>query len=398
MKKVELLAPAKDLNKALIALRYGADAVYVGGLEYSLRSRASNFSLQDIKTLVDFAHYYRKKVYVTVNMVFHDDDLKGIEDYIKTLEMMRVDALIIESLALMALIKKIAPKLECHLSTQLSTTNSLACEELTKWGADRIVLAREVDMLSIEVIAQRVKVPLEVFIHGGMCANYSGRCTLSNRMTNRDANRGGCAHSCRWNYDVYKGKERVSLKELPFTMSSFDLRATPFIERMIKAGVASLKIEGRMKSDHYIAQVTRTYRKMIDEVEMGNHLDESRIAYYNSELDKAENRPSSTGFLALEKTSELFGAKQSFVKHEYVAMVKDFDLSCGYALVEVRNKFAKGDVLEVFGPDLNNERFVVEKMYDEDGQEIEVANRPKALLKIKLPFLVKPYYMMRKVF
>lgn len=396
MKKVELLAPAKDLGKALIALRYGADAVYVGGLEYSLRSRASNFTLEDIKTLVDFAHYYRKKVYVTVNMVFHDDDLKGIVDYLKTLEMMRVDAVIIESLGLMALIKKYAPKLECHLSTQLSTTNSLAVEELSKWGADRIVLAREVDMLSIEVIAQRCKTPLEVFIHGGMCANYSGRCTLSNRMTNRDANRGGCAHSCRWNYHVYHGTELLSKDDLPFTMSSYDLRATPYIERMIKAGVASLKIEGRMKSDHYIAQVTRTYRKMIDEIEMGGHLDEKRLAYYNSELDKAENRPSDTGFLGSSKASELFGATQSFVSHEYVAMVKDFNLANGYALVEVRNKFSKGDTLEVFGPDQDNEQFIVEDMFDEDGT-IEVANRPKALIWIKVPFLVKPYYMLRKV-
>ena len=399
MNKIELLAPAKDLKKAYTAIRYGADAVYVGGKKYSLRSRASNFSLEDIKKAVEFAREYHKKIYVTVNMVFHDEDLFGIVEYLKDLEAIGVSAIIIESLGLMHIAKKYAPKLECHISTQLSVTNSEAVKELAFLGADRIVLAREVAMKEIEVIAKRVKVPLEVFIHGGMCSNYSGRCTLSNRMTLRDANRGGCAQSCRWKYDVYKGEELISSEDCPLSMSSKDLRATEYIERMIKANIASLKIEGRMKSDYYIAQITKTYRKMIDEISYGQTLSKERIAYYNNELDKAENRPSDDGFLSgdCDHSKHLYGVNGAGVTHEFAAYVKDFDLKCGRALIEVRNKFAKGDLIEVFGPDMNNERFKVEEMYTLDEELVEVANQPMELLWIRVPFLIKTHYMMRKV-
>ncbi len=399
MNKIELLAPAKDLKKAYTAIRYGADAVYVGGKKYSLRSRASNFSLEDIKKAVEFAREYHKKIYVTVNMVFHDEDLFGIVEYLKDLEAIGVSAIIIESLGLMHIAKKYAPKLECHISTQLSVTNSEAVKELAFLGADRVVLAREVAMKEIEVIAKRVKVPLEVFIHGGMCSNYSGRCTLSNRMTLRDANRGGCAQSCRWKYDVYKGEKLISSEDCPLSMSSKDLRATEYIERMIKANIASLKIEGRMKSDYYIAQITKTYRKMIDEISYGQTLSKERIAYYNNELDKAENRPSDDGFLSgdCDHSKHLYGVNGAGVTHEFVAYVKDFDLKCGRALIEVRNKFAKGDLIEVFGPDMNNERFKVEEMYTLDEELVEVANQPMELLWIRVPFLIKTHYMMRKV-
>ena len=399
MNKIELLAPAKDLKKAYTAIRYGADAVYVGGKKYSLRSRASNFSLEDIKKAVEFAREYHKKIYVTVNMVFHDEDLFGIVEYLKDLEAIGVSAIIIESLGLMHIAKKYAPKLECHISTQLSVTNSEAVKELAFLGADRVVLAREVAMKEIEVIAKRVKVPLEVFIHGGMCSNYSGRCTLSNRMTLRDANRGGCAQSCRWKYDVYKGEKLISSEDCPLSMSSKDLRATEYIERMIKANIASLKIEGRMKSDYYIAQITKTYRKMIDEISYGQTLSKERIAYYNNELDKAENRPSDDGFLSgdCDHSKHLYGVNGAGVTHEFVAYVKDFDLKCGRALIEVRNKFAKGDLIEVFGPDMNNERIKVEEMYTLDEELVEVANQPMELLWIRVPFLIKTHYMMRKV-
>ena len=194
MKKIELLAPAKDLHKAKIAVLYGADAVYVGGKQFSLRSRASNFDLADIEKLVKFAHERNAKVYVTVNIVFHDEDLFGIKEYLQKLDGIGIDAIIVESLGIVTIAKKMGLKFECHISTQLSSLNSLACELLKSYKADRVVLGREVSMKEIEMIASKVDVPLEVFIHGGMCSNYSGRCTLSNRMTLRDANRGGCAH------------------------------------------------------------------------------------------------------------------------------------------------------------------------------------------------------------
>lgn len=399
MERIELLAPAKDLQKAKTALRYGADAVYIGGKKFSLRSRASNFEMEDIAEIVNFAHEMGRKIYVTTNIVFHDDDFSGIKEYLKELETIGVDAIIVESLAIATLCKRVAPKMEAHISTQTSIMNSYVVEEMTSWGADRVVLAREVDMDQIEEIAAKVTTPLEVFIHGGMCSNYSGRCTLSNRMTLRDANRGGCAQSCRWKYRVYEGDTELSDPECLLSMSSKDLRATEYIERMIKCGVASLKIEGRMKSDYYIAQVVKTYRKMIDEVYATGHLDEERIAYYDSELSKAENRLSDDGFLSGEcdETKHLYGVNGAGVTHEFVAYVNDYDKRTGIALVEVRNKFAMGDELEVFGPNVDNERFIVDRMVTEDYEIIEVANKPTQLLHIKVPFVVAKHDMIRKV-
>ena len=399
MDRIELLAPAKDLEKAKTAIRYGADAVYLGGKRFSLRSRASNFDIEDIKEIADFAHGFNKKIYVTVNMVFHDDDLYGIREYLEKLDEIGVDAIIVESLAVASLSKKYAPNMECHISTQTSITNSMTVKMMEEFGADRVVLAREVDMSEIEVIAKRVNIPLEVFIHGGMCSNYSGRCTLSNRMTLRDANRGGCAQSCRWKYRVYDGNTLISDKECPLSMSSKDLRATAYIERMIKAGVASLKIEGRMKSDYYIAQVVKTYRKMIDEIYEKGHLDDDRIAYYDDELSKAENRLSDDGFLSgkCDDTKHLYGINGAGVTHEFIGYVKDYDRVSKMALVEVRNKFCLNDELEVFGPKVDNEHFINTLMYNQDFENVEVANQPMELLFVKIPFNVSEHDMIRKV-
>ncbi len=266
MNKIELLAPAKDLAKARIAIMYGADAVYVGGKSFSLRSRASNFSNEDLREICEFAKSYGKKVFVTVNIVFHDDDYKGIREYLKYLEEIGVDAIIISSLALIPVVRQVAPKLECHISTQLSSLNSASVETLKEFGADRVVMAREASMEQIKEISSKTSVPIEVFIHGGMCSNFSGRCVLSNRMTLRDANRGGCAHSCRWKYRLYDGDRMISDPGCLMSMSSKDLRASAYVQEMIRCGVASLKIEGRMKSEYYIGQVVKTYRKMIDEI------------------------------------------------------------------------------------------------------------------------------------
>ena len=266
MKKIELLAPAKDLAKAKIAMMYGADAVYVGGKSFSLRSRASNFSLDDFRKLVEYGKKYNCKVYVTVNIVFHDEDFVGIKEYLTSLNNIGINGVIISNLSLIPIIRNVAPNLECHISTQLSSNNSSSVKVLKSWGADRVVLARETSIDEIETIAHKTDMPLEVFIHGGMCSNYSGRCVLSNRMTLRDANRGGCAHSCRWKYHLYDGDDEISTPDCLLSMSSKDLRASAYIERLIKANVASLKIEGRMKSEYYIAQVVKTYRNMIDEI------------------------------------------------------------------------------------------------------------------------------------
>ena len=376
MNKIELLAPAKDLNKAKIAIMYGADAVYVGGKFYSLRSRASNFELEDLKELSQFAKKFGAKVYVTVNIVFHDADYYGIREYLRYLEEIGIDAIIISSLALIPVARQEAPHVECHISTQLSSLNSSAVRTLKEFGADRIVLGREASMAQIEQIARNVNVPLEVFIHGGMCSNYSGRCVLSNRMTLRDANRGGCAHSCRWKY-----------------------RASAYVERMIASGIASLKIEGRMKSEYYIGQVVKTYRKMIDEIYEKGKLSPDRLAYYDNELSKAENRPSDDGFLSgdCDNTKHLYGVNGAGVTHDYVAYIHHFEPSRNIALIEVKNIFAKGDELEVFGPHLDNKRFKAEVMFDEKYNIVELANKPTQLLLIRMPFAAEKGDMIRKV-
>lgn len=398
MKKIELLAPAKDLHKAKIAILYGADAVYVGGKQFSLRSRASNFDLADIEELVEFAHKRNAKVYVTVNIVFHDEDLYGIKEYLQKLDDMGIDAIIVESLGIVTISKKMNLKFECHISTQLSSLNSLACELLKSYKADRVVLGREVSMKEIEMIASKVDVPLEVFIHGGMCSNYSGRCTLSNRMTLRDANRGGCAQSCRWKYHIYENGELISDMSCPLSMSSKDLRASSYIADLIKANVASLKIEGRMKSDYYIAQVVKTYRKMIDEIMDKGNLDDDRIAYYDNELSKAENRPSDDGFFAgdPDESKHLYGINGAGVTHDYVAYVKAYDEDKKLALVEVKNKFAIHDKLEVFGPNIDNEVIENVLMLNEEWDLVEVANKPTELLYIHIPFKVSEHDMIRK--
>lgn len=399
MNKIELLAPAKDLAKAKIAVDYGADAIYIGGKSFSLRSRASNFRIEDIDEIVHYAHEKRVKVYVTVNIVFRDEDFKGIGDYLRALEIIGVDGIIISSVWLLNYARKIAPKLERHMSTQLTTINSSAVDFLKENGANRVVLGREASMVEIEAICKNTNTPLEVFIHGGMCSNYSGRCTLSNRMTNRDANRGGCAHSCRWKYRVYQGEKLVSNEDCLFSLSSKDLRATEYIERMINAGVASLKIEGRMKSDYYIAQVVKTYRKMIDEIYAEGHLDEKRIAYYNQELDKAENRPSDDGFLSgkCDNSKHLYDENGAGVTHDYVALVKGYDSNRNLALIEVKNYFTSEDELEVFGPHLDNQQFKPRAMFDVDWNKVEVAAKPTELLFVRIPFKVSKNDMIRKI-
>ncbi len=400
MKKVELLAPAKDIAKAKIAVLYGADAVYVGGKSFSLRSRASNFDLDDLKEITHFAHTHGSKLYVTVNIVFHDEDLVGIKEYIKELDSFGVDAIIVSSIGLVQIAKTIAPNMECHISTQMSSLNSDAVAVLEGFGADRIVLGRELSMEEVKNVTMKSMLPVEVFIHGGMCSNYSGRCTLSNRMTLRDANRGGCAQSCRWKYRLYQGTNLLSSDDKLFSMSSKDLRASAYIEDMIRCGVASLKIEGRMKSEYYIAQVVKTYRKLIDEIYASTvPLSAERLAYYDNELSKAENRPADDGFLSgdCDNTKHLYGINGSGVTHDYVAIVRRYDANRSLALVEVKNKFSVNEELEVFGPCLDNTQFVNRLMFNEEWKSIEVANKPTELLYLRVPFAVNKDDMIRKV-
>jgi len=290
---IELLAPAGDLEKLKIAYLYGADAVFIGGQEYSLRARASNFSLSEIKEAADFAHGLGKKLYVTANIIPHDENYQGLVEYLKGLEDANIDAIIAASPYIVNMAKK-HTNLEVHISTQQSVLNQYAVKYFEDIGASRVVLGRELNVAEIKTIVEKSQAEIEVFIHGGMCASYSGRCTLSNTFTLRDANRGGCAHSCRWNYDLFDGNEKISDETL-FSMSSKDLQSLKFIPSLIDAGVHSLKIEGRMKSVHYIATVVWVYRMLIDEYLATGKIND--FEYYENEISKAENRLTKEGFL-----------------------------------------------------------------------------------------------------
>ncbi len=390
---IELLAPAGDLEKLKIALMYGADAVFIGGQNFSLRARASNFTLDDILEATTFAHERNKKIYVTTNIIPHNEDMDGIIEYLQALETRNVDAIISASPFIIDMALK-HTKLEIHLSTQQSTTNSQAVNFWHERGITRIVLARELDKYQIKRLIPKTKADIEVFIHGGMCMSYSGRCSLSNNMTDRDANRGGCAHSCRWNYELTQ--DGVSISDQMFSMSSKDLEALEQIPFLIESGVKSLKIEGRMKSLHYIATVVSTYRRLIDTF----YTDSKIIDFepYLIELQKAENRQTSHGYLeglpGVEQ--QLYDKKSEQPSQLFIGLVQDYDATTKIATIEQRNYFEVGYEIEIFHPNGNEQTFILEYMTDDKGDVENVARHPQQILKIKVPFAVEPYAMLRK--
>ena len=399
MKKIELLAPAGDLERLKIAVLYGADAVYLGGKQFSLRSRASNFDLADIAEGVKFAQAHGAHVHVTVNMLPHEEDMEGLKEYLMELERIGVTAIIAASPTIMMCAKQYAPKLEVHVSTQHSSTNASAANYWKSKGMDRVVLARELTIKEIQETAKHAQVPLEVFIHGGMCISYSGRCVLSNNMTGRDANRGGCAQSCRWKYRLYEKERPLHDEQDLFSMSSKDLMAARFIPDLIQAGIASLKIEGRMKSAYYIATLIKTYRLLIDEVYEKGNLSEERLLWYYQELAKAENRPTAIGFYEGQPLpqAQLYGVNGAGVTQEVIAYVLAYDADTQIATLEVRNNFKPFIEAEVFGPHITTTRFTFAELYDKDGKAMEVAKTPMQIITAKVPCVMEKDAMIRKV-
>lgn len=389
---IELLAPAGDLEKLKYALIYGADAVFIGGNKFSLRARASNFNLDTIEEAVNFAHSLGKKVYVTTNIIPHHEDLDGLVEYLQALEARKVDAIIAAS----PVIIKAAldnTNLEVHLSTQQSALSSKALQFWKNYGVERIVLGRELSLEELDLMPKGF-IELEVFIHGGMCMSFSGRCSLSNNLTLRDANRGGCAHSCRWQYHLYDQDNRVS--DEFFSMSSKDLMALDEVPRLMDIGISSLKIEGRMKSLHYIATVVKTYRMLIDEYKKtGKVLD---MSIYHDEIGKAENRLTSSGYL----TGEIGPDKQLYEflgerpNQAFVGLVIDYDESSNIAVIEQRNRFNLNDTIEIFSPNEDNKTFVLDNMVNDKNEPIDVARHAQQIVKIKMPFKVEKYSMIRK--
>jgi putative protease len=390
---IELLAPAGDLEKLKIALMYGADAVFIGGQDFSLRARASNFSIDDIKVATSFAHGKGKKVYITTNIIPHNEDLDGLIDYLKALESCEVDAIISASPYIIDMAIK-HTKLEVHLSTQQSAMNAETVNFWYQRGIKRIVLARELDKYQIQKLISKTDADIEVFIHGGMCMSYSGRCSLSNNMTDRDANRGGCAHSCRWNYELISQDESIS--EHTFSMSSKDLEALEQIPFLIDSGVKSLKIEGRMKSLHYIATVVSTYRKLIDDYLKDQTIKD--FEPYMIELQKAENRLASHGYLeglpGVEQ--QLYQMRSEKPIQLFIGLVQSYDIDTKQAIIEQRNYFEIGTEIEVFHPNGSISSFTLEKMTDLEDVFVDVARHPKQILKIDIPFAVEPYAMLRR--
>lgn len=399
MKKMELLAPAGDLERLKTAIRYGADAVYIGGKQFSLRSRAGNFSLKDIAEGVKFAQDHHAHVHVTANMLPHEDDLKGLEDYLKALEDIGVKAIICASPGMIQCAKRIAPRLEVHVSTQHSITNSAAVNFWKAHGADRVVLARELTLEQLAATCNGSELPLEVFIHGGMCVSYSGRCMLSNHMTLRDANRGGCAQSCRWKYRLYESGQAIHDEDHLFSMSSKDLMGARYLPALMRLGIASVKIEGRMKSAYYIATLVHTYRMMIDEIATKGSLTEARMNDYCDQLMKAENRPTASGFFSgVPGVNEhLYGVNGAGISKEYIADVLAYDEEKQLATLQVRNRFETGTLAEVFAPHQAPQTFQIKEIIDEDGLRLLTANQPMRIVKIKTEIKMTKYAMIRKV-
>lgn len=382
MNKVELLAPAGNLERLKWAILYGADAVYIGGQDYSLRANAINFTLDEIKEGVNYAHERGAKVYVTVNIVFHDDDLNGLEEYLRNLEEIGVDAIIASDLFILDLLKEKNINLEFHLSTQASTLNREAVKFYKSEGVKRVVLARECSKKDIKSIIDSTHIDTEVFIHGAMCMGYSGRCTLSNYLTNRDSNRGGCAQVCRWVFDLYDKDENLINGKTPFAVAPKDLSLLKFIPELIDIGVKSFKIEGRMKSIYYVSTLISVYRRVIDEYEKNGKYE------YNKkdeiELYRCANRETVPQYFDKKPgvNEQYYIGRDENTNQDFLGVVKGYDEESKEIIVEQRNNFKKGDIINIFGPKKESFNLKVEYIKNENGEFVESAKHPQEIIRI----------------
>lgn len=393
MGKIELLAPAGSLDRLKIALLYGADAVYFGGRNYSLRANAKNLSIDEIKEACEYAHDLGKKVYVTVNIVFHNEDIDGIVNYLKDLEKCGVDAIIVSDPLIVDVVNKNKIKLPIHISTQYSSVNYETVKFWKNLGVERVVLGRECSKDEIKEIIDKTGVEIETFVHGAMCSSYSGRCVLSNYFTGRDANRGGCAQICRWNFDLIGDGKKID-SPTKFTMSSKDLCMLEYIPDMIDIGIRSLKVEGRMRSIYYIATVINNYRRAIDDYYNGT-LTNDKIKKYRMELNNVANRDSIDQFFnkfpGVEE--QYFLGREEASNQDFLAIVDDYDGE--YATVISKNYFKTGDIVEFISPDRDTFKIIVPEMFDMDGNKISVSNHPEDKIKFKLDKKVCKFDMMR---
>lgn len=401
-KKPELLAPAGNLEKLKIAVHYGADAVFIGGQEFGLRSNAGNFSIEEMHEGVEFAKAYGAKIYVTTNIFAHNDNMDGLEEYLVSLEGAGVTGIIVADPLIIETCKVVAPKLEIHLSTQQSLSNWKAVQYWKDEGLHRVVLARETGAEEIKLMKENVDIEIESFVHGAMCIAYSGRCVLSNHMTARDSNRGGCCQSCRWDYDLYAvedGEEKPLFKEgdEAFAMSPKDLNLIESIPKIIELGIDSLKVEGRMKSIHYIATVVTVYRKVMDAYCADPENFVIRKEWVD-ELAKCANRETASSFFEGQPSYEqqMFGTHSKQTTYDFCGMVVEYDEETQMVTLQQRNYFKPGDEVEFFGPNMENFTVVVDEIFDEKGNSLDAARHPLEIVRFKCAHKVSPYDMMRK--
>ncbi|MED3892828.1 U32 family peptidase [Peribacillus frigoritolerans] len=403
VKKPELLAPAGNLEKLKIAVHYGADAVFIGGQEYGLRSNAGNFTFEEMKEGVEFANKYGAKVYVTTNIFAHNENIDGLDEYLEGLQEAGVHGIIVADPLIIETCKRVAPKVEIHLSTQQSLSNWKAVQYWKEEGLERVVLARETSADEIREMKEKVDIEIEAFVHGAMCIAYSGRCTLSNHMTARDSNRGGCCQSCRWDYDLYEldqdGEKALFDKEdAPFAMSPKDLKLIESLPGMIEIGIDSLKVEGRMKSIHYIATVVSVYRKVIDAYCADP--DNFKIKQeWLEELDKCANRETASSFMEGEipgYKQQMFGNHTVKTRFDFAGLVLDYNKETKIVTMQQRNFFKPGDEVEFFGPEIENFTQKIGTIWDESGKELEAARHPLQIVRIQVDNRVYVNNMMRK--
>lgn len=401
--KPELLAPAGNFEKCRIALRYGADAVYLAGKNFGLRAFSDNFTLDEMAEAVRLAHAGGQRVYVTVNMMPHDEDMAGLPEYIAALSDLGADAIILSDLGVWRVARRVAPKLPFHVSTQANTVNREAVLAWQELGAKRIVLARELSVVEMAAMRPHVQTELEAFVHGAMCVSLSGRCLLSQYLTGRDANRGACAQPCRWRYSLIpegrEAAEALAMREDAngtYIMNSRDLCALPVLPTLLSAGIDSLKIEGRMKSLYYVAMVTSVYRAAVDAWRQDPEhfsVDEA----WQRELAAVSHRPYTTGFYTPhEEAMQVYGNSSYQQTHEFIALALSYDAGRKAVLVEQRNNFVRGQNVEFVQPNGAKKQFVVSDMWNENGELVDKAPHPQQRLWLAVPESVMPDAILRR--
>lgn len=404
--KPELLAPAGSMEKGKFALLYGADAIYLGGKMFGLRAFANNFDLVEIAEMAAYAHSLGKKVYVTVNIFAHNEDISKLPEYLKGLEAAHVDALLISDLGVWATARKVVPNMPLHVSTQANTTNFAGVQAWEQLGAERVVLARELSLQEISEISDKTNVELEAFVHGAMCISYSGRCLLSSYLTGRDGNRGACTQACRWEYNMYKLGEQKRPGEYfdleedehgTYVMNSKDLCLIEYLPDLMRAGVCSLKVEGRMKSVHYVATVVSVYRRAIDScwADMDNY---SVPASWITELNKVSHRQYTTGFAINkpDRDAQVYTSSKYEQTHDFVGIVERYDNVNKRVFFEQRNNVKAGEPLEILMPNGELIPFVLTEMQDENGFAIDCAPHAQQKFSAYSDIELMPFSLLRR--